>query len=101
MLRSVEYARPVRRFGIVLGLTALWHLALHLVYGGEETFLYSLHWLPLLVVIAAFGTMTRARAVARVLAAALVACATVNNQRQFTQAVNAVPHYLTIQDTTP
>ena len=82
-----EQNRPFVR---VLGLTLLGQLALHLVYGGEETFLYSLHWLPLLVILAAFGTRTRARGLAVGLAGALLVCAVMNNGVQFGRAVQFV-----------
>ena len=66
---------------IVLGVTLLGQLALHLAYG-SETFLYSLHFAPLLVVLAALSTLTRARPVALVLAGTLVLSAGVNNTLQ-------------------
>ena len=82
-----------RPFVHVLGLTLLGQLALHLVYGGEETFLYSLHWLPLLVILAAFATRTRARNLSVGLAGALLVCAGINNQRQFNRAVSFVERH--------
>jgi len=44
------------RLRVVLGLTILGQLALHTVYG-NETFLYTLNFLPLLVVLAALSTL--------------------------------------------
>ncbi len=73
------------RLRLVLGLTLLGQLTLHLLYG-DETFLYALHFLPLLVVLAAFSTLTRARILALVLAVALVLSAGANNSWQFYQA---------------
>jgi len=81
---------PLRR---VLGLVLAGQLALHLVYG-EETFLYSLHWLPLLVILAAFSTLTRARPLALTLAAALLLCAGINNRLQFEDAAGRIDRYL-------
>jgi hypothetical protein len=69
----------------VVGLTLAGQLALHLVYG-EETFLYSLHWLPLLIVLSAFGLLTPARRWVMAAAVALLLCLHVNNHRQFEQA---------------
>ncbi len=72
-----------RRVPVMLGLLLAGQLGLHMVYGAEETFLYALHWAPLLIVLAALGTLTRARLVALALAAALAVCAGINNVRQF------------------
>ena len=69
----------------VLGLTLLGQLVLHILYG-EETFLYSLHFAPLLVVLAALSTLTRARLLSLLLAGMLVLCAGINNGLQFLQA---------------
>lgn len=74
------------RLRVVLGLTILGQLALHTVYG-NETFLYTLNFLPLLVVLAALSTLTRARLLALVLAGMLVLSAGMNNILQFNQAV--------------
>ncbi|WP_374877063.1 DUF6080 domain-containing protein [Microseira sp. BLCC-F43] len=74
---------------IVLGLTLLGQLALHAVYG-SETFLYSLHFLPLLVVLAAWSTQTPARPIALVLAGMLVLTAGVNNSSQLIKATEFV-----------
>ena len=60
---------------------------LHQVYGGEETFLYALHWVPLLVLVAAAGTLTRWRPLALGLAAVVLVGAGVNNRQQFRYAV--------------
>jgi hypothetical protein len=73
------------KFRLVLGLTLLGQIVLHLLYG-DETFLHSPHFLPLLVILAALSTLTRARALALVLTAMLVLSAGVNNWGQFRQA---------------
>lgn len=70
---------------LVLGLTLLGQLALHLVYG-EETFLYSLHFGPLLVIMAALSTLTRARSVSLALVMALIVMSGMNNWRQLAHA---------------
>ncbi|MDP8963869.1 MAG: hypothetical protein M3O33_07755 [Cyanobacteriota bacterium] len=74
---------------LVLGLTLLGQLLLHTLYG-SETFLYALHLAPLLVVLAAFSLLTRARPLALVLAAMLVLTAGVNNSLQFKKATDFV-----------
>lgn len=60
-------------------------LAVHLVYGGE-TFLYSPHWWPLLIVVAALATRTQFRRVAIGLAAIFVLAGGVNNVSKWRQA---------------
>ncbi len=61
---------------ILLGLAG--QIALHLVYG-EETFLYALHWVPLLVAVTAAGTLGRFRPFALALAGLVLVAAAVNN----------------------
>jgi hypothetical protein len=55
-------------------------IALHLVYG-EETFLYALHWLPLLVVLAGFALRGPARTPALMLAGVTLAVGWAHNLR--------------------
>jgi hypothetical protein len=66
------------RVRMALGVTVLGQIALHLIYG-EETFLYSMHYMPLLVAIACLSTLTRARPLALTLAVCCVALTAVNN----------------------
>lgn len=72
---------------LILGITLVGQILLHLVYG-QETFLYSLHFTPLLIVLAAFSLLTPARLVGLGLVGALIICAGINNGLQFKQAVN-------------
>lgn len=81
-LFSTPELRPLK---LALVLTLLGQFSLHVLYG-EETFLYSLHFMPLLVLLAAFSVRTRARKVAYGVAIALLICATVNNGLQFDSA---------------
>ncbi len=74
------------KFRLVLGFSLLGQLLLHLVYGINETFLYSLHFAPLLIILAAFSTLTRGRLLALVLAGMLVISAGINNVLLFSQA---------------
>lgn len=81
--------RENRKLRWVLGLTLLGQLVLHLIYG-EETFLYALHFVPLLVVLAAFSTFTRVRPIALILAIVVLVTAAMNNYRVFQQATDFV-----------
>jgi hypothetical protein len=70
--------REHRGLRLALVGTLAGQLALHLVYG-NETFLYALHWVGLLMVVAAASTLTRARPLALLLCVALLATAGLNN----------------------
>ena len=76
-----------RRLHRAVVLIVVGQLLLHLVYG-EETFLYSLHWLPLLVLVAATGLLSRRRRLVVVAAAILVVCLAVNNFSRFSFATS-------------
>jgi hypothetical protein len=78
---------------IVLGLTFLGQLAMHSVYGTGETFIYALHFAPLLLTVAAFSFLTRLRLLAVILTALLVLSAGINNRTQFTQVTAALINY--------
>jgi hypothetical protein len=78
-----------QNFRIALGLMLLGQLLLCLVYG-DETFLYSLHFAPLLVVLVALSTQTRMRTIARIMVVALVISAGFNNFIQFFRAINII-----------
>lgn len=73
------------RFRIVLTFTLIGQFLLHLVYG-NETFLYALHFVPLLTLVAAHSVLTAARPLALLLAGVLLLTALVNNGRQFLAA---------------
>lgn len=88
-LFSVKQHRPLR---IVLGLTILGQLGLHLVYG-EETFLYSLHFAPLLIVLTALCTLTPMRRVVLVLTGVLIVFGGVNNWLQFVEACDLASQF--------
>ncbi len=74
--------KKLRRFRIVLGLLLLGQLLLHAVYG-DETFLYSLHFQFLLVIMVGFAMCTRFRTVALGLVAVLIVLLTINNLSGF------------------
>jgi hypothetical protein len=66
------------RFGAALVLVLAGQLALHLVYG-SETIVYSLHFAPLLLTVAAIGSLTRLRAMVLAFAAVVTVLAWSNN----------------------
>lgn len=75
-------------FRLTLGLTLSAQLLLHLVYG-EETFLYSLHFLPLLLALVALGTLTKLRKLVVFFVILLVPILMINNWDKF-QQVNTI-----------
>ena len=75
-----------RTVRLVLAGTLVSQFLLHLVYGGE-TFLYSIHWWGLLVVLVAFAWQTRGRTAARVLAFVFILAAGVHNHRVWTSSL--------------
>jgi hypothetical protein len=79
-----ENLGPLR---MVLAGTILGQLLFHLVFG-RETFLYSLHFLPLLVLLAAFAVTTPYRKFALALAIGLLPLLVVNNSLQFRRALD-------------
>ena len=85
------------RLRIVLGLTILGQLLIHSVYGRQETFIYSLHFAPLLLTVVAFSSLTRLRWVSLGLAGLLVISAGVNNRSQFNQLTAALQTHGTPQ----
>jgi hypothetical protein len=81
------------KFRIVLGLTLVAQLAMHSIYGVEETFLYSLHFIPLLLTLAAFSLFTRFRLLSLGLAFILLISAGVNNRAQFIYVTSNLWNY--------
>lgn len=67
---------------MALAMTLLGQVGLHLIYG-EETFLYAMHYMPLLVAIACLSTLTRTRRLALTLAVCCLASTAVNNAAEF------------------
>lgn len=67
-------------------------LFLHFFFG-SETFLYSMHFLPLLLLLIAFSTQTRFRKISLFMIIALIAFTMINNYGQFTNMVNQL-HYI-------
>jgi hypothetical protein len=73
-------------FRVVLAVTLLGQVGLHLLYG-DETFLYTPHFLPLLLLVVAFGLRTMPRAVRVLMLALLVTTTGLHNWQQFQAAV--------------
>jgi hypothetical protein len=82
---------------IVLGLTLLAQIGMHSIYGADETFIYSLHFIPLLLTLVAFSLLTRLRIVSLVFAAILIVSAGINNRSQFTAIAANLWNYGTPQ----
>jgi hypothetical protein len=69
------------RFRATLALSIAGQIALHLVYG-NETFLYALDWIPLLVTAGALATLARGRWIVLALAAIFAVTAGIHNAQQ-------------------
>ncbi len=84
-LRYFEF----KNFSIVLSLIVFSQLILHLLYG-DETFLYSSHWLPLLVMFAAIGAISPYRKLVLGIVSVLIILVGANNYNQFNAITNAL-----------
>lgn len=82
----------LRRFRRVLAIALLGQFVLHLIYG-DETFLYALNWLPLLIVLAAMATQTHLQAAIRIVVAIAIVLAATHNLRQFDRAAARLTTY--------
>jgi len=82
---------------IVLGLTLLAQLLMHSIYGVEETFIYSLHFVPLLLTLAAFSLFTPLRPLSLILVTILIVTAGINNRLQFNMISASLWNYGTSQ----
>jgi hypothetical protein len=78
-------ARGAARPRLAIGVVLLGQFTLHLIYG-DEPFTYAAHYVPLLVVLAAFASATPARWIALGLAAVVVIAGGVNNVAMFKEA---------------
>jgi hypothetical protein len=86
-----------RKLRIVLGLTLAAQLLMHSIYGVEETFIYSLHFIPVLLTLSALSLFTRFRLISLLLAMILILSAGLNNKAQFTRITGALWNYGTPQ----
>ncbi|MDR4472322.1 MAG: hypothetical protein MRJ92_06630 [Nitrospira sp.] len=80
------------RFRLVLGGVLLFEFLLHLLYG-EETFVYSLNFLPLLLAVAALGVVGPGRYFVVTLTALLLCCVALNNWQQFQAAAHSATQF--------
>jgi hypothetical protein len=81
-IRSFFVANVDSSFRLALAMILVGQVFLHMIYG-FEAFLYSLHFLPLLIILASLTTLTRYRKVALILALLLIPLASMNNWAQF------------------
>jgi len=87
------FTRKNNKLRIVLGLTFVAQMAMHSVYGTEETFIYSLHFAPLLLTLVAFSLLTKLRPVSLILVAVLILSAGVTNREQFNLVASNLWNY--------
>jgi hypothetical protein len=80
-LRHFRSSRLLRATAIVTAA----EVSLHLLYG-TETFLYALNLVPMLIVIAACGTRTRARGVVILLALTVLVCGGISNAQALVES---------------
>jgi len=88
-LRGAVRARAGSSFPAILLLAIAGQLSLHLVFG-DETFLYSLHFIPLLVLLSSYSTRTGPRPVILGLTVVLAAYSLQSNVSRRTAAQGAV-----------
>ena len=77
---------------LTLGLTLLGQFVLH-TFHGQETFLYSLHYTLLLVMVASLVSLTRLRKVGIVLVVIAIVTVGINNSLQFHSAMELVQQW--------
>lgn len=79
------------RFRWVLGSVLAGQIVLHLIYG-EETFLYALHFLPILLLVVAMSTLTRWRPLVEVLLVPTILLVLWNNIGRLDETVQSPFH---------
>lgn len=84
--------KTIPKFRLLLGLLILGQMALHLLYG-EETFLYSLHFIVLLIPLVALGLLTPLRKILVGLLIILIPCVGWNNYQQLDKALTHLRIY--------
>lgn len=87
--RQLISDRPLGPDRLVVIGTIAGQLVLHLLVG-RETFLYSMHFAPLLILVAAHGSLGRARFLVRALTLALIVTGATNNSNQFARSADLV-----------
>jgi hypothetical protein len=76
-------------FRVVLGLSLAGQFALHTIYGAE-TFLYSAHFGPMMILTVAFLSQTRFRVASLTVSGALVVLLFVNNIAKHSEAMELI-----------
>jgi hypothetical protein len=99
LVASFKEARQSRVVRLVM-LTLGAQLAMNLIFG-RETFLYSMHFLPLLLVLVSSITKTRFRGYGLGVALTAVVLVAVNNQLHYLEAVNFVSSVARLVATPP
>jgi hypothetical protein len=89
--------RQQSKLRLVLGATLLLQFLMHSIYGVEETFIYALHFVPLLLTLVAFSLLTRLRWLSLGLAIVFIVSAGFNNKAQFNQVTASLWNYGTPQ----
>ena len=79
---SIRPGKEVAKFRLALILCLLFQLSISLVFG-FETFLYSLHFVPMLMFLASFGLTTRFRVPLRIGLTLLIPVIFANNLQKF------------------
>jgi hypothetical protein len=95
--RSVRHAPLRPRFTWVLVGTTVSLFALYLLYG-DEAFLHSLAWLPLLIVFAGISALGPLRVPALGFAALVAVCAAWSNARELDRSIGFVLERMTERD---
>lgn len=85
---------------VLLGFGA-WQMLLHHFFGGEETFLYSMHWLPVWILTASYFVRGRWSSIGRALALAVILIAAVNNSQQLDRGFETLRGYAEVLEATP
>ncbi|MBT3239571.1 MAG: hypothetical protein HON98_07070 [Chloroflexi bacterium] len=75
------------KFQAIIGILILGQLILHILYG-SETFLYSLNFLPLIIILASYSFKLNTRKLSLGLIAILIIVAGINNYNKFNIARN-------------
>ena len=83
------FTRGQTQWRLALGAVILGQIGLHTVYG-EESFLYAAHYLPLLILLAAWGARTKLRPAVLALAGIVIVLSFYNNGMRFKQLAAGV-----------
>ena len=88
-IRALFIVKVQRKLKFVLIVGLFGQFLLHLIYG-TETFLYSLHFVPLFVTLVAFSSLTSYRLLSLILAIVFIISSGFNNSLAFQQAISLI-----------